>query len=652
DDEETRVDIEELFGNQMTCSDSRHASAIMELSRTEILNISNVPIETEYTIQEIQETGYDLISIVKEIRNGTVAETRTRVNDLSTGTISGTIVPDRDNHIIFTNKIYSVDITVEKLDENRLPMTGAVFTLEKERSGDETEDTIYTKPDEGESDIGVYKFTDLPDGNYTLYETPPSGYASIGGVTFIVDHGVVNVNSPLPAGVTWNGEEFKFTVVNTPLDNPGSITVRKQWLDFFGNAMSYDETLDLKLVQWAPEDLPEHTVRVYLRCTGNGNGGGDTLQITNIAERSWTGSHEDVLFSWDWNNTTGIKADGGDAVILVEVPEGVGYEAYATTEGVSYNVNGGVPKGKRQYVKFTGITSNAVIYITIRNNRYSGINNAGTNVHQIRPVDSTPVYGPLVPTGGTKTVTLGTGGTWIQSFNISGNGLLSDSSTTLPATYTQNGKTKPCYYTISEEDIPPGYDLEQISTDTVQAGVLAAYNRRNTVDLLVEKVDKQDTAVRLNGATFTLRQIDPEKEGSMDTRTLEGGRTETQTTSGEGSDEGTLTFDSLGEGYYEIKETKAPSNYILSADTAFYIRIVGHQIQLLQKDVHKSAKSWKVIAADYSFISVENATATVFNTTGVALPHTGGLGTRLFMIFGAFLITGAGLLLLRRRRTI
>jgi LPXTG-motif cell wall-anchored protein len=172
------------------------------------------------------------------------------------------------------------------------------------------------------------------------------------------------------------------------------------------------------------------------------------------------------------------------------------------------------------------------------------------------------------------------------------------------------------------------------------------------VDLLVEKVDKQDTAVRLNGATLTLRQIDPEKEGSMDTRTLEGGRTETQTTSGEGSDEGTLTFDSLGEGYYEIKETKAPSNYILRADTAFYIRIVGHQVQLLQKDVHKSAKSWKVIAADYSFISVENATATVFNSTGAALPHTGGPGTRLFMIFGAFLIAGAGLLLLRRRRTI
>ena len=181
--------------------------------------------------------------------------------------------------------------------------------------------------------------------------------------------------------------------------------------------MSYDGTLDLKLVQWAPEDLPEHTVRVYLRCTGNGNSGMDYPgQITDIADRSWTGSG-DVLFYWDWNRYTGIKAYGGDATFTVDVPEGVGYEPYATNEGVGYRVDGGIPKGKRQYVKFTGITADTIIYIDISNNRYSGIDNPGTNVHQLRAADAGPVYGPLEPTGGTKTVTLGTTGSAVIQVN-------------------------------------------------------------------------------------------------------------------------------------------------------------------------------------------------------------------------------------------
>ena len=37
---------------------------------------------------------------------------------------------------------------------------------------------------------------------------------------------------------------------------------------------------------------------------------------------------------------------------------------------------------------------------------------------------------------------------------------------------------------------------------------------------------------------------------------------------------------------------------------------------------------------------------------GVELPSTGGPGTRLFTILGLVLIAGAGVLLLRRRRTI
>ena len=648
DDTATRVDIEHLFGNQMTCNDSSHASATIEISRTEILNISNVPVETEYTIKEVQETGYDLISIVKEIRNGDNVETRTRVNDLSTGTITGTIVPDRDNHIIFTNKIHSVDITVKKFDENEMPMSGAVFTLTKAKSGDETEDTVYTLPGAGETDAAVYRFTDLPDGSYTLHETAPEGYAGIGDVTFTVADGMISSMGTLPAGVTWDNKTLTFTVVNTP--SPELLTVRKQWLDFFGNATNYNGTLDLTLTQWVPGDPPEHTVRVYLRCTGNGSGGGLPAQITSIADRSWTGSG-DALFSWDWNGYTAVSADGGDASFDVDVPAGVSYEPYTTTEGVSYRMDGNVPKGKRQYVKFTGITKDIIVYITIRNNRYSGIDNPGSNVHQIRAAGPDPVYGPLEPSGGTKTVRLGTGGRWSQSFTIDGDGLLSDASTKLPATYTKNGKTKPCYYSISEDDIPTDYILQQISTDKIHSGALIAYNRRTTVDLVVEKVDENDDSIRLNGATFELRQLDPAKEGSMDMRSLDGGKTETKTTSGEGSNKGKLSFDSLGQGIYEIKETIVPNGYILESDSAFYIRVNESDVQLLQKDESKPASEWRVITGN-KLLSLENATVTVGNTKGAALPNSGGPGTRLFTILGTILIAGAGLLMWRKRRLI
>ena len=50
--------------------------------------------------------------------------------------------------------------------------------------------------------------------------------------------------------------------------------------------------------------------------------------------------------------------------------------------------------------------------------------------------------------------------------------------------------------------------------------------------------------------------------------------------------------------------------------------------------------------------SATNATFTVENTPGAALPSTGGPGTRLFTILGSILIAGAGILLWRRRRTI
>ena len=74
---------------------------------------------------------------------------------------------------------------------------------------------------------------------------------------------------------------------------------------------------------------------------------------------------------------------------------------------------------------------------------------------------------------------LGEDGIWQQQFTLSGEGLLGDASTVLPAAY--NGRN--CYYTIAEDSVPAGYELIQISSDPVQSGVLSAYNRRTSEDI-------------------------------------------------------------------------------------------------------------------------------------------------------------------------
>ena len=57
---------------------------------------------------------------------------------------------------------------------------------------------------------------------------------------------------------------------------------------------------------------------------------------------------------------------------------------------------------------------------------------------------------------------------------------------------------------------------------------------------------------------------------------------------------------------------------------------------------------------NYSDVGLEDndTTIVVINHSGAALPSTGGPGTSLFMILGSILITGAGLLLWRKRNTI
>ena len=70
--------------------------------------------------------------------------------------------------------------------------------------------------------------------------------------------------------------------------------------------------------------------------------------------------------------------------------------------------------------------------------------------------------------------------------------------------------------------------------------------------------------------------------------------------------------------------------------------------KVLRKDESKAAEQWAVISDDPK-VSIQNATVTVVNEPGAALPNSGGPGTLRIYLTGLLLTALAGLCLWIRR---
>ena len=198
-----------------------------------------------------------------------------------------------------------------------------------------------------------------------------------------------------------------------------------------------------------------HTVTVVFRYR-NGNN-----WTTINASRSATGYGEATL-EWSWNQWTGsvqsISVTGGGATV-----EQTGNTRYLLT----------VPDSN----------TNVTVTVSVENSNYDPWTNYsgnpyGNTIGNVVIRNTPSAQEGEFTSGGTKRVRLGDNGVWTQTFTVAGDGLLSDSSSSLPATYTENGIARPCYYTITENQIPSGFELVQISTDKVQYGILTAYNKK------------------------------------------------------------------------------------------------------------------------------------------------------------------------------
>ncbi|MBQ8159413.1 MAG: hypothetical protein IJ083_01575, partial [Clostridia bacterium] len=197
-------------------------------------------------------------------------------------------------------------------------------------------------------------------------------------------------------------------------------------------------------------------------------------------------------------------------------------------------------------------------------------------------------------------------------------------------------------YTVS-------YD-EQTKTLTRDAktATVTVTNNKSTTTLSILKVDANGMTKPLPGAEFTLKKLNEEGKGDYTT-----GSAALEVTSDPTNAEGQTSFTDLADGYYEVKETKLPDGYVLTDSGTFYIKVQNGEITHIAKDTSTVVTEW--VAKDDTAKLTFNATtktATIGNESGVALPSSGGPGTKLFYILGSILVCLAGIMLCRRKRVV
>ena len=118
--------------------------------------------------------------------------------------------------------------------------------------------------------------------------------------------------------------------------------------------------------------------------------------------------------------------------------------------------------------------------------------------------------------------------------------------------------------------------------------------------------------------------------------------------------DGTINFPGLGEGVYTITEIEAPEGYNRPKDP-FTVTITANATKE-GCAWDKSLEDDNGIAAAGTFNQGDKAgkksslPLTVINNPGSTLPSTGGIGTKLFFIFGAVMAIGSGIYLVTKKR--
>ena len=99
---------------------------------------------------------------------------------------------------------------------------------------------------------------------------------------------------------------------------------------------------------------------------------------------------------------------------------------------------------------------------------------------------------------------------------------------------------------------------------------------------------------------------------------------------------GVFNIKGLDAGTYTLRETTTPPGYNSIED-----------VEVTITASHEEAATGNAAELNLTGTNMNN---TIINQSGAELPSTGGIGTKMFYMFGAILVLGAGVLLVSRRR--
>ena len=173
--------------------------------------------------------------------------------------------------------------------------------------------------------------------------------------------------------------------------------------------------------------------------------------------------------------------------------------------------------------------------------------------------------------------------------------------------------------------------------DLLDAAKAEFTNNYIAYEVIIVKVDTENTKTKLGGAKFDLYSAEAVENGE-----IKPGAVPLQSnlvSSSDEQDKGKVSLGLLTPGTYYLFETEAPSGYN-TMDMPVEIVVRENGVGLMQGSRNQVEE-----------ISQEKAELMVMNSAGAELPSTGGPGTGLIYLLGVMLIgvAGAGMVVRRKR---
>jgi LPXTG-motif cell wall-anchored protein len=225
------------------------------------------------------------------------------------------------------------------------------------------------------------------------------------------------------------------------------------------------------------------------------------------------------------------------------------------------------------------------------------------------------------------------------------------------STDTSNGYVYHYEYYIEEINVPKGFKAVYYNSNNQIINNPTNYvtntdesfkvvNRQDSIDIKLKKVDIDDISSNepktLENASFELIKYISEDFQEKDTSWQDLGVMNINET----DISGVFKASGLSEGYYKIVEINVPKGYIkLSEDPKFRVT-TNSTNDKLEIVLYSDSNNDDSIS---NMIRIDNKTVIFGNEQGVALPNTGGHGTKAFTVIGSLLFIGAGILLIKRR---